>query len=85
MRGSLRDQGSRNRFQHTFYIADDVIVPKTENRIIPVAQPSIAYPIALAVSMLTAVDFNNQSLLATKKINNVATDRLLTNELMSID
>ncbi len=48
-------------------------------------QPSVACFVQRAFSMLAAVDFEDQSFLATNKVNNIATHRLLPNELVTID
>jgi len=49
------------------------------------SQPLIAHEIACTLGMLTAIHFYNQSLLATNKVDDISTDRVLTNELVTIN
>jgi hypothetical protein len=85
VKGHLSAQSVSNHFQDTFQITHDVIIPEPQNSIIMLAQPLAAHRIALAASVLTAVDFHDQPSLTADEINNITTDRLLPHELETAD
>lgn len=45
-------------------------------------KPSIAHGVASALSMLTTIDLDDKPFLSTNKIDNVSSDRLLTDEFI---
>jgi hypothetical protein len=85
VRGRLGTQSVCNRFQHTLHIAHDIVVPEPQNAIVMLLQPSIAHAITFIVSMLPAIQLDNQSSFPTNKICNVGTDWLLPNKFVTID
>ena len=85
MRGFIRTQSFGDHFQHAVHIVHNVVIPEAKDFIIVLAQPLVAYLVTRVFSVLTAIDLYNQSSLATDKVNNVSTDRLLTDELMAVD
>jgi hypothetical protein len=84
VRGRFRLQGGRNHLKHTIHTAHDVIIPKPEYPIIVFAQPAIAFKVALAFRVLSAVELNHQPPFTAQKIDYVIANRLLTYELMSV-
>jgi hypothetical protein len=83
VRGSLRE-GGRDRFEHASQIAQHIVIPEPENSVVAVSEPFVANSVALAVSVLSAVDLHNQTAFATHKIDGVRSDRLLSDELVSV-
>jgi hypothetical protein len=84
VRGALR-KGGRDGFKNARHISQHVVVPEAQNPVIVIGKPFVANRIARAVSMLTAVDFNNKAVLAANQVDCVRTDRLLSNKLVSIE
>jgi hypothetical protein len=74
-------QSSQDYFQHAVHICQNVVVPKPHNAKLMCLQPSVTHHIAFAVSMLSAINFYNQTLFAAHKIDNVRSDGVLANEL----
>jgi hypothetical protein len=70
----------------TLGIWQDLVVPKPQNAIAFVLQEatSLDFPWRRAI-VLAAVDFNDQPSLVTDKIDDVAPERHLTAEPMSLD
>jgi len=78
-------QSFRNHFQHTVHVAHDVIVPEPQNSIVMVVEPLSARLITDVFRMLSAIHFDDQTLLAANEINNVSADWLLSDEFGAID
>jgi hypothetical protein len=81
VRGRIRLQSARDDFQYAVHIVHDIVIPETEDTVVAVAQPLIANSVRRIVCVLTTIDFNNQAPLATDEIDNIGTNRLLTDEL----
>jgi hypothetical protein len=84
VRGSFREL-SRNDFKNTRHVAEDVIVPKSQDAIVMIGEPFVANHIARVIGMLATVYLNNETTLAADKINCVRANRLLPNELVTIE
>jgi hypothetical protein len=82
VRGSLRKRGG-NRFENACHIGQYVVVPKPQDAIVALGEPSVPCTVTSAIRMLPAVHFNNQSALAADKINRVWSDRLLSDKLVA--
>lgn len=85
VRGRRNKQRSYNGFQNTRHVLQNVIIPKSQNSIIMINQPCVTHDIARVVGVLPTVDLNNKSRLATDEIDRVGTDRLLPNELITVE
>ena len=48
-----------------------------------IAEPLVAYCVALVCCVLSAIDFNDQALLPTDEVDDVGTDRFLADELVT--
>ena len=83
VRGSLRE-GSGNCFKHTSHVAQYLVVPKSQNAIVVSDEPSISNCITGTVRMLPSINFNDETALPANKIHRIRADRLLPDELMSI-
>jgi hypothetical protein len=83
VRGRRRRRCCENCLPNTFDISEHVIVPEAKNAIPVIDKPSVARGITLVIGVLTAVDFDDESLLAANKVGDVGPDRLLANELES--
>lgn len=84
VRGSFRKGGS-DCLKNAGQIARDVIIPKAQDAVIAIGEPFIPNGVALAVSMLATVDFHDQAPVATDEVDRVGSDRLLSNEFVSIE
>ena len=83
VRGVLRER-SGNRFKYTCHVGQHVVVPKSQDSVVMIGKPFVAGNVALVVSVLPSVDFNDETSFAAHKINRVRPDRLLPNELVSV-
>jgi hypothetical protein len=79
----LRLQCIDNHFQDAVHICQNVVVPKTHNAKLMCLQPSVTHHIAFAVSMLSAVNFYDQTLFAAHEIDDIRSRCFLTNEFKS--
>ena len=66
--------------QHAFEIAKNLVVPDTNDAILKGIQVSISALIRRAVGVLSAIDLDDEALLAADKIDVVRPDRLLARE-----
>jgi hypothetical protein len=83
VRGSFREGGG-NRFENARQIARDVVVPKSQDAVVTVDQPSVANNIPLTVSMLSSVYLDDQAAFAANEIYCVRADWLLPDELVTV-
>ncbi|SHH64176.1 hypothetical protein SAMN05444169_8520 [Bradyrhizobium erythrophlei] len=83
VRGSLRKRG-RNRLEDASQILRDIVVPKPQDAIVAIGEPLVANGVALTIGVLFTVDLHNQAAFATDKVYGVRSDRLLSDELVSI-
>jgi hypothetical protein len=83
VRGSLRKRG-RDCFKNCRHVAKHVVIPEPQNSVVVVRKPLVANCIAGVVRVLSSIRFNNEASFAADKIDNVGTDRLLPNELVSV-
>jgi hypothetical protein len=84
VRGSICKRGG-NRLKHFSHVPQNVVIPETQDAVVVVGKPFVASRIPRIVGMLAAVDFDNQTRLATYEIDSVESDRLLPNELISAE
>ncbi len=84
MRGRLRRQCREDCLEDALDISDNVIIPKTQNAIAMLAKPCVPNDIALAVSVLAAINFNDEPVLATDEVGHITAYRLLANKLESV-
>jgi hypothetical protein len=85
VRGRFGTQSVSYRLQYPIHVAHDFIVPEPQDSIVVFEQPTVARLVQRIFSVLAAVDFEDQSFLAADKINNISTNRLLPNELVTVD
>jgi hypothetical protein len=81
---TIREHG-RNRFQNARDIAQDIVVPESQNSIIVIGKPLIAQYIMPVFSMLPAIHLNNETRFAANEIDRVWTDRFLPNKFVAIE
>jgi hypothetical protein len=81
VRGRRRRRCGEDRIPNPFDILQDFIVPETEDTVSMLCEPSIAHGIAVAFSVLAAVNLDCEPLLSTHKIDDIGPYRLLTHEL----
>jgi hypothetical protein len=82
--GRLRRQCRKDCLEDAVDISDHVIIPKAQNAIAMFTEPCIPDDIALAVCVLTTINFNNEPMLATDKIGHIAAYRLLADEFEAV-
>jgi hypothetical protein len=85
VRGRIRAQSVSDHRQYPIHIVDGFVIPETKNSVITLSQPLIACLIVSAICMLATIDLKDQPLFSADEINDVATERLLASEFMSID
>jgi hypothetical protein len=85
VRGTLRGQGTRDGLQNVIDILEDVIVPEAQHAIAMLHKPFVANGIAFVDRVLSTFKLDDQSLFTTYEIDDVSSDWLLSNELMTID
>ena len=62
---------------------ENVRVPEAEHRVALRAHEFVAHAVAWTVRMLASVNFDHETLFATGKIGEEATDRMLTRKVIS--
>jgi len=85
VRGRVHGQSVHYGLKHAVDILKHLIVPEAQNSVTLLCQPSIASCITLVERMLPTVEFDNQIVFTTHEINNVSSNRLLTDKLVSAD
>jgi hypothetical protein len=78
-------QGGCDRFEHAVGIRKHVVVPETRDTVTLVDEPTLTYRVALIGRMLAAIDFDDQPQLATDEVDDITSDRILTDELFAFD
>jgi hypothetical protein len=84
VRGRVGPQSVCNRFQYAIQIADDFVVPESQNSIIIFEQPAIACLVPLVVGVLTAIDFYDQTLFTAGKVRDEPAYWLLPHEFVTL-
>jgi hypothetical protein len=82
-RGSRSTQRLPNRLHHALGIRQDLVVPKSHHAIAAALEPGGARRTFIRV--LAAVDFDDESCLGTKEVDDVAAHRLLAAEAETIE
>jgi hypothetical protein len=83
VRGRCRGRCGKDCVPHPFDILQDFIVPETKDAVAVLYEPSIAQGVAVAFSVLAAIDLDHESFLSTNKIDNIWPDRFLPHEFES--
>jgi hypothetical protein len=85
VRGRLRRQRGRYDFQYARHVAQHVVVPESQDSIIVLRKPSVANYVTRIVRMLSAIDFNDEPMLAANQVDRVWSNRFLPNEFVAIE
>jgi hypothetical protein len=85
VRGRLRRQRGRYDFQYAGHVAQDIVVPEAQHSIVVIFEPFVANRVARIVGMLSAINFNNETTLAADQVDRIGSDRLLADELVTIE
>jgi hypothetical protein len=83
MRGRRRRRCREDYLPDTFDIFQHLVIPEPQDAIAMLGQPLIAHGVASALGMLAAIDLDDKPFLPTDKIDDVPSDRLLTDEFVS--
>jgi hypothetical protein len=83
VRGSLRKRG-RDCFKNARHVVQHFIVPKSQYAVVVVDKPFVTNRIARVIRVLPSVDLNNEATITANKIDDIGTDRILPDELVSI-
>jgi len=81
LRGRVREGGRRrvgDCLQHARKILQHIRIPETEHAVTLRRKPTVTFSIARSVSMLTAIDLDDQMLFMTSKVDDVSADGRLT-------
>jgi hypothetical protein len=84
VRGRVGPQSVCNRFQYAIQIADDFVVPESQNSVIMFEQPAIAGLVPLVVGVLAAIDFYDQPLFTAGKVRDEPAYWVLPHEFVTI-
>ena len=82
VRGSFR-KGGGNDLKHAGQIAEHLVIPKSQDPVIVTAEPFIANGVARTTGMLASVYFDNEAGLSTNKVDDIKTERLLSDEFLT--
>jgi hypothetical protein len=73
---------ARNRLQHTFGVAQDISVPKTQDPVtLRLNEKRSSFVVIRCVRVLSAIQFNDQPFCETGEVGEVGTDRHLPTPL----
>ena len=86
---AIRVRGSfvkcdRNRFKNARHVAQDLIIPESQDAVVVVDKPFVADSITSTVCVLPAINLNDEATFAAGEVNGVGTHRLLSNKLLAI-
>jgi hypothetical protein len=84
MRGCFHEYGLDCK-QNAFDIPEDIVVPEAKSLVALFPQTFIPDGICCGFIVLPSVDFDDEALLATDEIADVADDRFLAHKLMSVN
>jgi hypothetical protein len=80
VKGRCRRRCGEDGFPNAFDISKYIIIPKTQHAVAMTDEPSISDDITFVGRVLAAIDFDDKSLFAAHKVNDIGTDRLLADE-----
>jgi hypothetical protein len=84
VRGAIRERG-RNGFQNSSDIAQDLIIPETQDSKVVTGEPLIADHVMRVVSVLPAIHLNDEASFAANKVDGVWADRFLPNKFVTVE
>jgi hypothetical protein len=84
VRGSLRKRG-RDCFKNARHIAQHIVVPEPQNTVVVIDKPFVANYIARVFRVLASIHLDNETAFTADQINCVRTDRLLPDELATVE
>jgi hypothetical protein len=79
VRGSFSKRGDY-RFKNTWHIAQDVVVPKSQDAIIVIDQPFVPNCVTWVIGVLASIHLDDKTVVAADKVDCVRTKRLLPDE-----
>jgi hypothetical protein len=82
VRGRFRKRGG-NRFKNPRHIEQDVVIPESQNAIIPFDKPFVANHIARIIRVLPAINLDDEPTLPANEVDNIAINRLLPNKFVT--
>src|SRR5262249_48934517 len=71
--------------QHTFEIAEHIVVPKSKNAIAFCGEIRIADSVGRRVRVLSSIDLDHEMLFSTNEVADIRADRNLSREFMTVD
>ena len=77
-------QRGGNHFEHAGKVAEDVIVPESQDTVSLLGKPPVPFNIPPIRGVLAAIDLDYKAPLATDKIHGVAADRFLPNKFKAL-
>jgi hypothetical protein len=84
VRGRLR-KGHRDRLKNARHVAEHFVIPEPQYPVIVIDKPFVANRIARVVRVLSSINFNDKTTLATDQIDRVRTDRLLPDKFITVE
>jgi hypothetical protein len=81
VRGRCRRRCREDCLPNPFNISQNFVVPETQHAMTMFDEPSVADGVAFVISMLAAIDLNDNTFLSADKIGGVGPDRLPAHKL----
>jgi hypothetical protein len=83
VRGSFPKR-SRNVFKNARQVAENVVVPKSQNTVVVIDEPFVANHVARVVGVLASIQLNNETTFTADEVDSVGTDRLLPHKFVTV-
>ena len=80
VRGRRRRRCREDCVPYAFDISEHFVIPETQDTVAAFDEPLITGRVTLVICVLAAVDFDDEPLLSTGKIDDIRTNRLLTHK-----
>jgi len=84
VRGSLRKRGG-DHFENSCRVAQHIIVPEAQDAVFVIEKPFVADHVTRIVRVLASIHLNDKTALTADQINNEGADRLLSDELVTVE
>ena len=83
MRGRRRRRCREDYLPNAFDVSQHLTIPEPQHAVAMFEEPLIADGVASAFGVLAAIDLDHEPFLSTDKIDDIRSDRLLTDEFES--
>jgi len=84
VRGPLRAQSFSDYFKYAIHILQHIVVPESQNAVIPLFKQLVSHSITVIIRMLYAIDLDDQPTFTAHEIHNIRTDWFLPDKFTTI-